>query len=475
MNRLFLLTTLLCLGLGTSYGQGALTLSDAMAMALSGNKQVEINKSKEKIAFSEKRIASSLRMPTLGVTASYVLMSEDIGSFDLNSLKPTVEQTLTDMLPLFAANGVSLPTDMIQELLQQDWSFTLQDREFGLVGITASQPVFTGGKINAANKAAKIGMEQESVNTNIDNAKLVSEVVERYYGLALAVQVAQLRQEAYEGMMQHLEDARRLEESGMIAKVERLYFQVKVSEAESELQKAQMLVKTLSSALSASLGSGESYTPVSQMRVLPSIGALESYKSLALEQSPLLRQVELSRELAQQALKAERADYYPHVALMGGYDAYNYQLTEYAPKWVVGAGVSLTLFNGLSRENKVIKAKTTVKMVDAIEDKAREDIAVLVEKEYNAVMSAYQSFTSSEVTIEFAQEYLRVKELAFKAGSATAAETTDAMLNLVKAKVERLSSAFEFNKQLSKLLESCGESDSYVDYIMSASAKAVEY
>ena len=219
-----------------------------------------------------------------------------------------------------------------------------------------------------------------------------------------------------------------------------------------------MVINTLHSALSASLGKNGNYTPISQMFVLSNFGDLGTYQAMSMENNYQLKQVDMKQKLAHQSLKAERAAYYPHIVAMGGYDVYNYQLTNLAPKWVVGAGVKFTIFNGLNREFKVSTAKSTIKMVEAVKSKAITDIGVLVEKQFNEVAMSYQNFMMSEATIEFATEYLRVKNLAFKEGSATATDVTDAILNLSKAKIDRLNYAYNFDKQLAKLLESCGDS-----------------
>ena len=294
-------------------------------------------------------------------------------------------------------------------------------------------------------------------------SELYSEVVERYYGLYLALQVVEVRKLVHDGMLLHLYNATQLEKNGVIAKVDRLYIQVKVSEATSELQKSIMTLNTLQSALSASLGGGGKFAPLSHMFVNPDIGTLDYYKTMCLENSPLIKQVQMKEQLAHQALRAERAEFYPHLVAMGGYDLYNYQLTSLAPKWVVGAGLKFTIFNGLNREFKVGVAKSTVKMVEAVKSKALVDIEVLVEKQYNEVVSSYQSVHSADATIEFATEYLRVKNLAFKEGSATAADVTDAILNLAKSKIERLTYAYKFDVGLAQMLENCGDSHRFAE------------
>ena len=73
-----------------------------------------------------------------------------------------------------------------------------------------------GGKINTANRAAKINEKTAVEQGNQNRNALVSELVERYYGLALARQVVEVRQQVVDGVGQHLKDAIALEQNGMI-------------------------------------------------------------------------------------------------------------------------------------------------------------------------------------------------------------------------------------------------------------------
>ena len=106
-----------------------------------------------------------------------------------------------------------------------------------------------GGKINTANRAAKINEKTAVEQGNQNRNALVSELVERYYGLALARQVVEVRQQVVDGVGQHLKDAIALEQNGMIPHSERLYVEFKMAEAERELQNARLQVETIASAL----------------------------------------------------------------------------------------------------------------------------------------------------------------------------------------------------------------------------------
>ena len=74
-------------------------------------------------------------------------------------------------------------------------------------------------------------------------------LAESYYGLSLAKEVAAVRQDTYNGLKQHYENALKLEAAGMIDKAGRLFAQVNMDEAWRALEAAQKEVTVVESAL----------------------------------------------------------------------------------------------------------------------------------------------------------------------------------------------------------------------------------
>ncbi|HUN02449.1 MAG TPA: TolC family protein, partial [Niabella sp.] len=74
------------------------------------------------------------------------------------------------------------------------------------------------GKIKAANKAASIEEKEAIEQINQKKAELISELAERYFGLKLALEAVTVRQEVYDAMQRHLEEAKKMEQQGLIAR-----------------------------------------------------------------------------------------------------------------------------------------------------------------------------------------------------------------------------------------------------------------
>ncbi|MGL5318392.1 MAG: TolC family protein [Bacteroidales bacterium] len=452
-----------------------ISIDDALHMTLSSNPMMNAIKHEEEAAEKERKAALGLYFPQISLTGAYSLMSDDV-SFDLNPVKEQLGEVAGALLPVLPPNLQQPVAGMLAGLQGKDLRMIIQEDNFGMVGASFKMPVFTGGKITAANKASRIKEKEAIAKGDQQKSALVSELVERYYGLALSKQVVQLRGRVVEGMKKHLSDAVALEENGMIARGERLHAQSFEADAMKEYNNAQLFDRTLNSALATTLNQqGASYLPVSSFFMVTDLEAIDYFKQLAVENNPLVRQVHLKEDLAKEGVRLHRSEYMPQVALMGMVDLYNHQLTHLAPKWIVGAGVKLNIFDGLHREHKYSAAKSTVKQAQAYGVKAQNDIQALVEKIYNSLQSSAQQIPSLNTSLEFAKEYLRIKEEAFREGSATSSEVVDARLHLAKIQTERLQAAYNYDTMLAKLLEACGQSERFIEYSQRANNLTISF
>lgn len=474
-----LITLTVCIAAGSVAAQEppqTLSLDQALSMTLSNNPAVQASQYQQLAARQERRAAIGLRMPKINVSGAYTYLGKDIG-FDLNDLKGPAGNLAQQIIQsgLLPEQAIPPLQQMIAPLLGADWFVPLQDRSLGFVGGEVTLPIYLGGKINAANRAARIEERTAAAQGRQTVNALVSELVERYFGLALARQVAQVRQQVVDGVRQHLEDAIALEKNGMIAHSERLYVEFKMAEAERELQNALLQVETISSALSNTLGRQAEYLPVTTMFVLDRIEPLDYFRDAALAGNPLLEEVALKRALAEEGVKLQRADFLPQVAAMGGGTFYNYQVTHVLPRWAVGVGVNLKIFDGLSREYKYSAARHTARRVEILKTKAENDISVLVEKLYNQMRNYGNQIASIEASIRFAEAYLESKNAAFLEGMSSSSDLVDAELNLAKVRAERMQAAYQYDLLLARLLEAAGMSDDFPLYLRRSDARPVTF
>lgn len=463
-----------------SQSETMITFEEALGMTMEGNPTIKALDYSERAAQMQRKAAVGLRMPKITVAGNYTHLGSDM-NISLNDAKSSLVNGATGMLTELGQTGLVPPallgpiSNALSSIGGMDWTMTLQQKDLAFIGGSVVLPIFMGGKINVANKAARIQERTTLVEGDSQRSALVSELVTRYYGLALAMQVVQVRQQVVDGVRVHLEDAQALERSGMISRGEVLYAQYKMSEAERELEAAKLQVKTLREALGNTVNHAGELVPVSAMFIIEDMEGVEYYKSMAEQHNPILSQVSLKKDLAKQNVRAHLSEFLPQIVAMGGGTFYNYQVSNLVPRWAVGVGVSLTIFDGTSREFKYSSAKSTFRQVEAIETKARSEIGVLIDNLYNQLTDYKNQIPSIEASMAFADEYLRIQNSSFREGMVSSTSVIDAELNLAKVKVERMQAAYNYDVALARLLEAAGISGSFVEYASGASAKQIRY
>lgn len=433
-----------------------ISFDDALSLAFERNPAVAASELAEQAAHRERQAAIGLFMPQVSIKGAYAHLNKDI-QIDLNPM-------LSSFLPILGDGLASLGLD---------FSYPLQRRNTAFLGGDVVLPIFTGGRIWTANKAAKINEERVEEQSRQVRGKLVVEVVERYFGVALAQQVVAIREEAVSVVNHHLHDVTIAEKEGMAVESERLYAEFRLAEAERDLKRAQLQLITAQQALMTSLGTESIPLPSTPMFLLPKIEPLEYFVVMAEEHNPQLGEVEKMRELARMNLRLHRAEFFPEVAAMGGMVFCNHQLSSLVPRAAVGVGFNFKLFNGLNREYRYSAARLQLRRAAALEEMAARDVALLIEDLYNGVQSVLSTLSAVERSERFADEYLRAKRSAYREGMATTTDVVDAALSLSRAKLERVETAYEFDVALARLLEASGMGDNFLQYLHSQTAQSV--
>ncbi|HPV57313.1 MAG TPA: TolC family protein, partial [Tenuifilaceae bacterium] len=399
----------------------------------------------------ERKSARGLYMPQVGLSATFGIQNQP-ATLDLSpigdalsgiySLSAAQTQLIGNLHGITNTEAYTLllnkTMEGIAEIKAAEWEKTLVEDKLGNVSANLTWPIFTGGKIYAANSAAKAKENENKEKVRMVSNSQITSLVQRYYGLILAVEVANVRMQVSQGMLEHLNNARKMEKNGLSPEAERLHAEVAYAEAQRELKKAQKDVELMQTALKSVLNVNQPVKPTTQLFISENILTLDDYIVRAKQQNPVFGQLDQKKIQADQAIRKERSAYLPDVAIMGSYELYGYQMPEFMPEWYVGVGLKVNIFDGLAKNNKVQAAKVQRSQVETYQEKAQLDITTGITKVYQQMLQAKEQYESSLVSLKFAQEYVPVRQKAFNEGFATSTEVVDANMNLSKVKVEQL-------------------------------------
>ena len=448
-KRLFILLTLY-FSISQIDAQTPLSFEESLHLLNQGNQSLKIADKSIEIAKAERDKLNAFWYPSLQSTGAFVHMSEKI------EVKQPLSQ-FTDPAKDFVHSII--PDDqIISSILDQIGAntliFPLTPRNLTTVDLSAEWVLFSGGKRFRATNIGRtmVDLARESraqVSANQQNL-----LVESYYGLRLAQQIVTVREETYNGLKKHYENALKLEAAGMIDKAGRLFAQVNMDEAKRALEAARKEETVVQSALKVLLNKKDAdanIIPTSPLFMNDSLPPKMLFDLSVNSGNYTLNQLQLQQHIAKQEVRIAQSGYLPNIALFGKQTLYSH-------------GIQSNLFDGLDREKRVRQSKLTEQTLALGQMKARDDLAVGVDKLYTQLEKAQDNVKALNATIALSEELVRIRKKSFTEGMATSTEVIDAETMLASVKVARLAAYYEYDVALMNLLSLCGTPEQFANY-----------
>mgnify|MGYP006277170641 CR=1 FL=1 len=335
--------------------------------------------------------------------------------------------------------------------------------------LLANWPIYTGGRITAAQKALAAEVDVSRAERRDSGEKLELELIQRYFGLRLATTVERLRTAQLELADRQLNRAQRFESEGQLAKVERLSAQVARDEAARDQVKAQRDREIAEAALSRMLREGGPIQPTTPLFVLTTaLAPLAQWVDEADAASPALAGLHAKAVAVDQGIDAAQSSFLPDVFAFGQYNMITSHLTPIEPNWVFGIGVNFKLYSSEDRSSKVSAARSLKQEIDAVEAEARNQVRTGVEAAWLRVAQTREQFKLYDSSLDLARENLRLRERGFEAGQATTLDINDARNSLLRVETGRAQAAYEFVLALATLLEVSGQMGRFGEFVQRA-------
>jgi len=405
----------------------------------------------------------SLDWPSVSIGANYTRLDTDV------TLSGEQLMSNTTMPALNASTG-----PILQALLPvlSGIETTIAEKDLFSSSIRAIWPIFTGGRISAAQAAAQGKTEEARSQLKMETQARYEDLSKYYFSVVLAKEVLQTRQAVEKGLTQHRDFAIKLEKQGQIAHVERLQAEASLDKARVETRKAQSNLEIAQSALSKILAQSSLVEPAEGLFINHNLPPLSAFTEQTLATYPGLSLLDAKEQQASALIKAEKGKYYPQVYLYGDYSLYEDDslASEMKPDWLVGVGVNVPLIDTSGRSEKVKAASSMVSQVHSLKAQAREDLSVLVQKTYLEAQQAVDEVIGLESSIRLAKENLDLREKAFNQGLSNSLEVVDAQLYLASIETQQSAARFRYLISLNKLLALSSEMNSFAQYQSSAYA-----
>ena len=429
-------------------------------------------------AEAQAQVAAGLNRPTVSLDAQLIRYRK---TFDL-SLGDTLDRAQADLgaaIPGLISNLPGVPSDVLEQVgqrleaalpeifaaLPQDIRLQVDDTVFRPT-VTALQPIYTGGAIPALRRAAAAnvdlaqGRREEAMSLEGVN------LARTYFGQVLAAEALKIARETRDGLDLHLHNAQRLEEEGMLSHAQTLQVEVARDAAQRQVNRAELELENAVASLARVAGVEAGVTPTTPLFVnRDPVGPADIFLHQAGEANSRIVQAQAGRDLAEAGADLAASRLRPSVYAFGTYNLNPDNALPTEPDWAFGLGARYTLMSSVDRRSMLGAARAQASAAAQVERQARDDARLLVTRAYNQAELARRQFLSMDSSLAAATENLRVQDIGFREGEATAASVIDARNLLGTARLQRAAAAYEYDLSLAALLAAAGSDLTLNDYL----------
>ena len=477
--------------------QRLLTLDSCRSLALRNNKQMQVSKVKQDVAYNLRRSARTKYLPHVSALGGYVHTTRETSILN-NDQKTTLSQLGTTAATEIG-NGVgniyeSLPAttqavlgqlglsgEAIMQLLNPRLgsmatqlngvgqgiidALRTDTRNIWAGSVMVTQPVFMGGAIIAYNKMADIG---EDMMRNSADAQLQSTLydIDKAYWQVVSLKHKKRLAESYLALVQKLDDdVQKMIDEGVATRSDGLTVDVKVNEAEMQVTQVNdglVLSKMLLCQLCGlSLNepiilAEEDLEELSADPVIPLIDT-----EAAVNNRPEVRMLQNTVELSRQATNILKAANLPQVALVGGYTITNPNLLngfekKFGGMWNIGVLVRVPIWNWGDVAYKVRASKGATAIADLEMNEVREKIALQISQSNYRMTEASKKLDMARAIIKRAEENLRTATIGFSEGVIQPSTVIEAQTAWLQAQSQKIDAEIDVKLSLVNLQKAIG-------------------
>ena len=393
MLKIPLILALLTLWISSARAE---TLEQAWKIALSSNFRIQAAVQETLAAKAQFNSARAQRLPSITLGAEYLRLDSP----------PTVTARFASGDPL---------------------SVTYWDEESAYYGALTTLPLYTGGRISAAIKAAKAQQSTVSAKASHTASSVKIAVAEAYLDVLRSQSAVELAESHVKSVASHKTDVNNLLQQGLVAHNHLLMAKVALASARQELllstHHLQLVKVGYNRQLNRALDTVFELEPINPP---PTTQTLAQLNEEALIQRDDLLALKHRAESLKKTAEVAKATYKPQVSLSGSYLHHNNRIL--IDNDVFSAQVSMIwkIFDGGVSSYDSNKFKRQASSVNALEAELKGIVKMQVTQAWLALEAARERYRMTGINIEQAEENLASSKNRYQAGLITSTEVLEA-------------------------------------------------
>jgi len=346
-------------------------------------------------------------------------------------------------LPQLQLNGTVLVSKDESQII----SGYVAQRQFGrTIDLTISQPLYTWGKLNAAIRAAEVGLKTADEQLRLYRQAAYRDVVAAYLDVQLARELSLLAVENRAQKQRHLDEATRKFNAGVATEYDVLAAEVAAENTQPEVIRSGNGIRMARERLRFLLASGAqdvdvvgTLEPPAAASPLPA--GYDEAMQIAGKRRPELKDLRLRIGIYGELVTIAKADNKPRLDLKGGAGWHWASLDDPGPArdangaaWNAGIYLSFPFFDGFRTSGRVTQARSDLRTKQIEEAKLIDSISLEVRQAEYSYREATEILKALSGTVKQAERLLQMAEKGYELGVKIRLEVEDAQVNLLQAR-----------------------------------------
>jgi outer membrane protein len=413
-----------------------LTLQHAIELGIKNSKELKNSQAQVAVAAALTREAKDRQLPDASISGAYLYLP----------FNPNIDLKIKTGGGSggSGSGGGSLPT--------------VSQAMYGIAN--ASLPIFAGGKLRYGVESAKYLEQATKLTADNNREQVVVNTVNAFANLYKSKKAVDLVKENLTQSQQRVNDFTNLEKNGIVARNDLLKVELQSSNIELSLLDAESNFKLASVNMDLMLGLPEAtmLDPDSSSLVQPdSIKTIGEYELSALQSRKEITALNLQKKAADLGIKSAKADYYPTLAITGGYVALDVpNLITVTNALDFGVGLKYNISSLWKTKATVHEAQARALEIESNEELLTDNIRLQINQAFENYLLSQKRIEVLQQAVEQATENYRITKNKYDNSLETTTDLLDADVASLQAQLNYSNAKADAVVSYNILLQSAG-------------------
>ncbi len=411
-----------------------LSMDDAISLGVQNSKQLKLSKAKIDEATANHKDAWNNHLPDVKVSGSLLYINNPNIDVKLNTGGSGTSTTTATAFP------------------------KVNEAAYGFAN--ATMPLFAGLRVKYGVESAKYLEQAAKMDADNDKEAVIQNTIDAYSNLYKASKSVELVKQNLKQQAQRVTDFTNLESNGLIARNDLLKAQLQESNIELSLLDAENNLKVTYENMDLMLGlpEGTELIPDSTGFQNPGdAGAIANWEQTALQSRKDVAALSYRQQAANSSIKAAKGDYYPSIALTGGYvELYLQNLATISNALNVGVGLQYNLGSLWKTGAKVEVARARLHEIEANQEMLSDEIRLQITKAYENYLLSLRKIEVYNKAIDQANENYRITKNKYDNSLVNTTDLLDADVAQLQAQLNYAFSKADALVAYKKLQQTAG-------------------